>query len=195
MRVTRLVARLGYEYFAKWLPPSTYPVIWRGCRAVRYWFVRCLAQECGKAVHLEHGATVAFGTGFRIGDYSGIGRNCDVDGPLVMGRNILMGPEVVILRQNHPFSRNDTSIREQRGAERHPLAICDDVWIGRRAILTPGCRRIGRGAILGAGAVVTKDVPDYAIVAGSPARIVRMRQLTHDPLGETKLTLPGGRSD
>ena len=52
-----------------------------------------------------------------------------------------------------------------------PVVIEDDVWIGARVIFLPGVR-VGRGAIVGAGAVVTKDVPDYALVVGNPARVV-----------------------
>lgn len=52
--------------------------------------------------------------------------------------------------------------------------VLNDVWIGRSALIAQGVR-IGNGAVVGMGSVVTKDVPDYAIVAGSPARIVRMR--------------------
>jgi UDP-3-O-[3-hydroxymyristoyl] glucosamine N-acyltransferase len=55
------------------------------------------------------------------------------------------------------------------------LEIGDDAWIGDRAIITPGCSRIGIGAIVGAGAVVTKDVPDFAIVGGNPSKLLRYR--------------------
>ena len=57
-----------------------------------------------------------------------------------------------------------------------PLYICSDVWIGARVIVLPGCKRIGRGVILGAGPVVTKDIPDYAIVGGNPAKVIKSRR-------------------
>jgi serine acetyltransferase len=55
------------------------------------------------------------------------------------------------------------------------LLIEHDAWIGERAIITSKCSRIGIGSVVGAGAVVTRDVPDFAIVAGNPARLIRYR--------------------
>jgi virginiamycin A acetyltransferase len=55
------------------------------------------------------------------------------------------------------------------------LEIGHDAWIGERAIITPGCSRVGVGAVIGAGAVVTKDVPDFGVVAGNPAKLLRFR--------------------
>lgn len=60
-----------------------------------------------------------------------------------------------------------------------PLIIEHDAWIGDSALILPGCKRIGLGAVVGGGAVVTKDVPDFAIVAGNPARIIRYRFPEH----------------
>ena len=68
-----------------------------------------------------------------------------------------------------PIGAKDTDIQT-------PLEICGGVWIGARAIVLPGCKRIGAHSIIGAGAVVTRDVPDYAIVGGNPAKIIRMRK-------------------
>lgn len=55
------------------------------------------------------------------------------------------------------------------------MAVSDDVWVGHNAILLPGVKTVGRGAVIAAGAVVTKPVPPYAVVAGNPARVVKMR--------------------
>ena len=74
----------------------------------------------------------------------------------------------------HNIADPDMPIRLQGGGE-SPVAIGDDVWLGTRAIILPGVS-LGSHCIVGAGAVVTKSFPDYAIVAGVPARILRMRK-------------------
>lgn len=57
------------------------------------------------------------------------------------------------------------------------LIICDDVWIGTRVTILGNVKTIGKGAIIAAGAVVTKPVPDYAIVGGNPAKIIKYRRI------------------
>ncbi len=76
----------------------------------------------------------------------------------------------------HNHDRTDIPMGHQGSTTSTPLHIAGDVWIGARAIILPGCRRIGHGAIIGAGAVVTKDVPDWAVVGGNPARIIKSRK-------------------
>ena len=89
----------------------------------------------------------------------------------------MMGPETLIYRCHvHGFARTDIPMREQVDENAKLLEICDDVWIGARSIILQNCCRIGTGAIIGAGSVVTKDVPDFAIVGGNPARILKMRK-------------------
>ena len=56
-----------------------------------------------------------------------------------------------------------------------PCVVEDDVWIGHNAVITPGVNRIGRGAVIAAGATVTRDVPPYAIVAGNPGKVIKYR--------------------
>ena len=85
-----------------------------------------------------------------------------------------MGPEVIILTENHRFERTDIPMRLQGRQELRPVAIHDDVWIGTRVIILPGVT-VGRGAIIGAGAIVTKDIPEYAIVGGNPAKLIKYR--------------------
>lgn len=102
----------------------------------------------------------------------------------VIGRYCSFANGVAILNANHPVDRialhpffynpvfgvvNDLKI------ERGFLVIGHDVWVGRNALILPRVRHIGNGAVIGAGAVVTKDVPPYAIVGGNPARIIRYR--------------------
>lgn len=75
----------------------------------------------------------------------------------------------------HVFDRTDVCMRLQGPTPYQRLTIGNDVWIGRRVMVMPGVR-IGDGAIVAAGAVVTKDVPDYAIVGGVPAKVIRFRE-------------------
>ena len=86
----------------------------------------------------------------------------------------MMGPHCTIYIRNHAFDRLDIPMCEQGFQSEKPIVIGNDVWIGGHVIILPGVQ-IGNGAIVGAGAVVTKNVPDYAIVGGNPARIIRYR--------------------
>jgi len=189
----RFVRALLYYGFAKYLPRSTWPLgVGKVCRWIRYHLTRGLFAECGQDVNVERLADFGSGRHIHIGDRSNLGFRSVLGGQITIGRDVLMAPDVGVLRVSHRFDRTDIPIREQGQTEPIPLTICDDVWIGRRVMIVPGCRRIGKGAIIAAGAVVTKDVLDYAVVGGCPARIIRMRQLTHEPSGEAKLTLPSG---
>ena len=105
-------------------------------------------------------------------------------GPLVIGRYCSIANTVRSAPVNHPLDAITTHpvLYERRfGAVDEdlqyydPQVIEDDVWIGHNAIILPGCRRIGRGSVIGAGAIVTRDVPRYSVVAGNPARVLRER--------------------
>lgn len=80
-----------------------------------------------------------------------------------------------ILGGGHIFDRKDVSIGKQGCLPKSRLEIGDDVWLGNNCTILGKVKRIGTGAVVGACAVVTKDVPDYAVVAGNPARIIKYR--------------------
>lgn len=161
-------------------------------RHMRRWIASRLFQECGVSVCIEQNVDFGDGSLIRIGDYSGLGEGCRIFGPAVIGKYVMVGQLVMVFHRNHCFEDTGTPIPLQGYGPERTLEICDDVWVGAGSVITPRCRRIGKGAIVGAGSVVTHDVPDYAVVGGNPARLLRQRTLTHDPAGEAKLSLPSG---
>ena len=142
---------------------------------IRRFCCHLIFDSSGSEINVEKGASFGDGRGIQIGRCSGIGVNCSVHGPLSIGDNVMMGPDVCIFVTNHMFDRIDIPMNTQGFSEEKPVVIGNDVWIGARVIILPGVR-VGNGAIIGAGAVVTHDVPDYAIVGGNPARILKMRR-------------------
>jgi len=173
MSVGRLVALAVYYLFARHLPASS-SRLGRWARPIRRRVCRPLFKSCGRGVNIEKGAWFGDGSQLEIGDHSGLGVNCQVTGPVRIGRDVMMGPDVIILTRNHRFDRTDIPMWRQGWTDPRPVVIEDDVWIGTRAIILPGVR-VGRGSIVGAGAIVTRDVPAYAIVGGNPARVIRSR--------------------
>lgn len=115
------------------------------------------------------GAGLEVGAGTAIGAFAWIGAS----GFVSIGRDCLFGPRVVILPENHVHADLERTIKSQ-GVEREGVVVEDDCWIGANVTLLAGVR-VGRGAIVAAGAVVTRDVPAGAIVGGVPARVIRWR--------------------
>jgi len=93
----------------------------------------------------------------------------NAQGGVYIGDGVLIGPRTIIVTMNHIFDRLDIPIREQ-GLEVQPIVIEDDVWIGAGCIILPGVQ-IGRGSVIGAGAVVTHDIPPYSVATGVPATV------------------------
>lgn len=113
--------------------------------------------------------------GIVIGAGSYIGPNCVLFGAggIEIGEAALISPGVVITSHQHTFLRDDVDVREQPLQFRR-VVIERDVWVGANATILPGVR-LGEGSVVGAGAVVTRDVPERAVVVGVPAEVVRER--------------------
>lgn len=158
-----------YRLTASWLPISQRSKL---AKKIRGFWGKHIVNYCGKNVNFERNSV--FGPELRIGDNSGIGIDSEVYGPVTIGSDVMMGPEVIIYTSGHEYSRTDVPIRLQGGSEVKPVVIGNDVWIGRRAIIMPGVS-IGDGCVIGAAAVVTKDVKDYSVVGGVPARVIKAR--------------------
>lgn len=138
---------------------------------VRRWFYRAVMRfDIGKRAFIFMGAQFDSRGHFRLGGHSTINERCRLDnrGGLEIGSNVSISADVCILTADH-----DPQSRSFAGRER-PVRIADYVFIGTRALILPGVT-IGRGAIVAAAAVVTKDVAERSIVAGSPAKEIGTR--------------------
>ncbi|MBD5641886.1 MAG: acyltransferase [Desulfovibrio sp.] len=192
MRLHRLAAaaeELWIALFA-WIP-TPFGILLRLC-AWRWLFARCGSVRFGTALTLIGIRRMSLGDGCRIGrgvfltaangwlelaDQVAVSPNANIgadDGEVVIGRQVAIGPGTVIRAANHRFERPDLPIMAQ-GHCGGRVIIEDDVWIGANCVITPDVR-IGRGAIVGAGAVVTRNVAPFSIVGGVPARVIGARE-------------------
>lgn len=128
------------------------------------------------AAHRNPGAGIVFGRGVELGadcyiDYSG---------------GVRVGDRVAVSEGARVFTHNHVVRRGHADWHRNPiefgtLEVGDDAWIGAAAVVLPRVRRIGRGAVVGAGAVLAEDVPDFAVYAGNPAREIYRRDISDPP--------------
>jgi virginiamycin A acetyltransferase len=145
-----------------------------------------LRREGGSFFSLSARRIMQVRFGVEIGAYSygSCFEPCAFGPNTSVGRYVSIGPRVRAYQANHPtdrlsthafFFNGDLGYIKETNVSFSTLRIEHDVWIGDGAIITPSCRRIGIGAVIGAGSIVTKDVPDFGIAAGNPARIIKWR--------------------
>jgi acetyltransferase-like isoleucine patch superfamily enzyme len=148
-------------------------------RARHFWYRHVLGVRIGPGSGIYLGCYLWFygpgqmrRDGLRIGEYCRINRNCCLDarGSISIGNNVSISPDVTILTAEHLADHPDFGVVER------PVRIEDYVWIGTRAMIMPGVT-LGRGCVVAAGAVVTRDVAPLAIVGGVPARPIRRREI------------------
>jgi acetyltransferase-like isoleucine patch superfamily enzyme len=134
----------------------------------------------GSDVSIGDGTEIEPARNVMIGDHVFIGRDCWFTAPhasITIGSHVIIAPQVALITGDH---RTDVvgsylgDVTEKTDRTDQPIFIEDDVWIGFRAIILKGVT-LGRGCVVGAGSVVTRDIPPYAVAMGNPARVMRFR--------------------
>lgn len=164
------IGKLLYK-FAVHLPLSDSKINLGG-KALRRACARMALPKCGNNVNIERGAQFCWD--LEIGDNSGVGTNALISTQVTIGNDVMMGPDCMIFTSNHSMSDLSVPMWKQGHDTPRPVVIGNDVWIGGRVIILPGVH-VGDGSVIGAGAVVTKNVEPYSIVGGNPARKIGSR--------------------
>ena len=134
------------------------------------------ATSCGKGLSVNH--ECQFDGEIHFGDYCNFnGMRVYGDGKVFFGDYFHSGEDCVIITQNHNYDEG-TAIPYDETYKYKEVRIDPFVWFGHGVIVV-GNVHIGEGAIIAAGSVVTKDVPDYAIVGGNPAKVIKYRDIEH----------------
>ena len=173
--ITRGFAVLVYYCIGYHLPNSLFPIIGEPSRKFRSFLCRHIFESTGSWVNIER--HVKFGKNrVIIGEGSGLGENFLLqNSELIVGNHVMTAPNVKVLGGGHRYEKKDVLIGQQGTYPKTSLTIEDDVWIGNSVIVLGKVKKIGKGAVIGAGSVVTKDVPEYAVVAGNPAKVIKYR--------------------
>lgn len=145
-------------------------------RNLRVWYVSKILKVMAydKKSFLEHTVYLSNGENVKIGYNCQINENVFIQGAYI-GNNVLIAPNVSILSVSHNYASTEIPIINQGETDSNPPTIEDDVWLGRNVIIMPGIT-IGTGSIIGAGAVVTKNVAPYSVMGGIPAKLIKYRK-------------------
>ncbi|RXM43992.1 maltose acetyltransferase [Flavobacterium sp. YO64] len=175
IKVHRYFFLFFYLTIFRYLPASSAPYIGPFFRWLRYLCCKPIFKSCGKNVNIERMAFFGSGLNLVIDDNSGLGINCVVPSDIIIGKNVMMGPNVHIFSTNHQFDNIDIPMIEQGNTSKKQCIIEDDVWIGRQVIFTPG-RHVKKGSIIGAGTVLCRNFDEYSIIGGNPSVLIRSRK-------------------
>jgi maltose O-acetyltransferase len=175
-RSIRTIALILYYGIGRYLP--NLPGLPLG-RAVRETLCKNILKKCGDHINVERMANFGRGRALEIGSNSGIGpraclMNVSGGGELTIGNDVMMGPDVLIYTFEHNHADVEVPM-DRQGIKYSRVLIEDDVWIGARVVILAGVT-IGKGSIIGAGAVVTRDIPPYSIAGGVPAKVLKKRK-------------------
>lgn len=164
-----------YYGLAQYLPDSYLPIVGMLSNKFRIFCCRRIFKHCGKVSTINRRCRFGNGALVEIGDYSGLGAYNIIPNNIIIGKYVMLAPEILMFKDNHDYSKIEVPICFQgKNGQNNPIVIEDDVWIGQRVIVNCG-KHIGKGSIVASGAVVTKDVAAYSLVGGNPARFIKSR--------------------
>ncbi len=181
--IKRFIGRALYVIIGKHMPLSGAKCSF-GARRFRQFCAHLILDDCGKWVNIDKGVT--FATDIKLGEGSGIGANCSIPTGVTIGDHVMMGIDILMFTNEHRHDDITIPMGLQGRTKVEPIVIEDDVWIGSRSLIMKGIR-IGHGAIIAAGSVVTKDVPPYEIWGGNPARLLKSRLMDEEMVSEEKI--------
>ena len=164
-------------YFFSSLPSNRVPIIGKVNKFLRMLSFKAMFgnKNIHNTVNIQRNVYLGFKNEIKIGYRSGIGADSVIEQTnLFIGRDVMIGKFLYII--GGAFI-NDVlkPMIEQGSLPKSTLTIEDDVWIGARVTILKGCKKIGKGSVIGAGSVVTHDVPQYSVVAGNPEKIKKKR--------------------
>jgi maltose O-acetyltransferase len=128
----------------------------------------------GENTYFEHHVFIGGPGRVKFGKSCQINQNTFIE-EADIGNFVMIAPNVAIISSTHNFERTDIPMAFQGVTTSKKVIIEDDVWLGRNVVVMPGVR-IRKGSIVAAGAVVTRDVPEFKIVGGVPAKIIKDRK-------------------
>lgn len=131
--------------------------------------------ELGEGFQWPSKSQIRIGAGSRIGRYAYLGHGFEAEGQLVIGDLCMVSADVAVVGADHAYDQVGVPSRLAFPGTSRPVTVLEcDVFIGRRVVLMEGIT-IGRGAVIGSGSVVTRNVEPYSIVAGVPAKLIKRR--------------------
>jgi maltose O-acetyltransferase len=170
MKFTRKLSFAFYLIFLKNTAEDYRPYTFVTPR-IRRFLVTNYLDKCGLNLRVKSGAEIS--PNCTVGNNSELGTRCLIQGNVIIGDDVIMGPDVKIYSKNHKFDRIDMPIKNQ-GEDCSSTSIGNDVWIGANVLIMAGVK-IGNHSVIAAGSVVTKDVSAYSVYGGIPAKFIKKR--------------------
>lgn len=170
----KIIKAIGYLIYicTSWMPHYQLGYKWPIARQIRRIAAKLMFDHCGGKVDI--GRKISFSSKVSLGDRSGIGDESYFIGEVHIGDDVMMGARCAFIASNHNYKDVAIPMNLQGGTDK-PIHIGNNVWLGYGVIVLAGVT-ISDGAVIAAGSIVTKDIPQNTIVGGAPAKIIGIRE-------------------